>query len=243
MIVDPIIATHWLGAAAFAVGTLVTLAFIRSLDSGTVRSQVAYLAVIPGFAGLSYVFLALGFGTVTVNGTEFFGFRYLDWIVTTPLLVGYVGYVAGASRKAIAGVMVGDALMIGAGAGAVLTTGLAKWGLFGLSAVFHASLFVYLYVIFPRSVPDNPTQVGMFNLLKNHIGLLWLAYPFVWLAGPAGFGYATLAGTAITFAFLDVMAKVPYVYFFYTRRSLFADGDITRQTEPTAPTAQPSGDD
>lgn len=243
MIVDPIIATHWLGAAAFAVGTLVTLAFIQSLDSSAVRSQVAYLAVIPGFAGLSYVFLALGVGTVTVNGTEFFGFRYLDWIVTTPLLVGYVGYVAGASRKAIAGVMVGDALMIATGAGAVLTTGLAKWGLFGLSAVFHASLFVYLYVVFPRSVPNNPKQVGMFNLLKNHIGLLWLAYPFVWLAGPAGLGYATLAGTTITFAFLDVMAKVPYVYFFYTRRSLFADDDIMRQTEPTAPTAQPSGDD
>jgi sensory rhodopsin len=243
MIVDPIIATHWLGAAAFAVGTLITLAFVQSIESAAVRSRFVYLAIIPSFAGLSYVFLALGVGTVTVNGTEFFAFRYLDWIVTTPLLVGYVGYVAGASRKAIAGVMIGDALMIATGAGAVLATGPGKWGLFGLSAVFHASLFVYLYVIFPRSVPDEPKQIGMFSLLKNHIGLLWLAYPFVWLAGPAGFGYATLAGTAITFAFLDVMAKVPYVYFFYTRRSLFADSGITRRTERNAPAVQPSGDD
>jgi sensory rhodopsin len=243
MAIDPIIATHWAGAAAFAVGTVITVAFLLSLDSGAVRSQVAYLLIIPAFAGLSYVFLALGVGTVPVNGTEFFGFRYIDWIVTTPLLVGYVGYVAGASRTAIAGVMIGDALMIAAGAGAVLATGAAKWGLFGLSSVFHLSLFVYLYLIFPRSVPDEPRQIGMFNLLKNHIGLLWLAYPFVWLAGPAGLGYATLAGTAITFAFLDVMAKVPYVYFFYTRRSLFIDDGITKQEQASTAATQSPADD
>jgi len=218
---------YWTAAAAFAVGTAVAVIFYQSLEGSEARSQLAYLAVIPGFAGLSYVGMALGVGTVTVNGTQFVGLRYLDWVVTTPLLVGFVGFVAGASRRAIAGVMIADALMIVCGAAAVLTTGLPKWALFGVSSLFHLSLFGYLYYVFPRQVPDEPRQMGLFSLLKNHIGLLWLAYPFVWLAGPGGLGYTTLAGTDLTFTFLDVMAKVPYVYFFYARRSVFQDGVLT----------------
>jgi sensory rhodopsin len=210
-------------AAAFLVGTLIAVQAYRSMSGARAQSAFAYLAIIPGFAGLSYVAMAFGVGTVTAGGTEFVGFRYADWLVTTPLLIGFVGYVAGASRRAIAGVMIADACMIVAGAGAVLTTGTVKWVAFAVSALFHAGLFVYLYRIFPRSVPDKPKRVGLFNLLKNHIGLLWLAYPFVWLAGPAGLGYATLAGASLTYAFLDVMAKVPYVYFFYVRRSAFTD--------------------
>ena len=228
---------HWIAAAAFAVGTVLAVMVRRSIDDEQVKSQLTYLAVIPGFAGLSYVAIALGIGTVTVNGTQLVGFRYIDWLVTTPLLVGYVGYVAGASRRAIAGVMVADALMILAGVGAVVSTGAAKWGLFAVSSAFHVTLFGYLYVVFPRQVSDDPQQIGLFSLLKNHIGLLWLAYPFVWLMGPAGLGYTVLAGTDLTFAFLDVMAKVPYVYFFYTRQSVFTDGTLRASPDQQAVTA------
>ena len=95
--------------------------------------------------------------------------------------------------------------------------------MFGISSLFHVSLFGYLYVVFPRTVPDDPTQQGLFSLLKNHIGLLWLAYPFVWLMGPEGIGFAGVVGISLTYAFLDVLAKVPYVYFFYVRREAFTD--------------------
>ena len=228
---DPITVAYGAAAAAFLVGVGISAALYVSLGSSTHRGRLAALAIIPGFAGVSYVAMALGIGTVTVNGTEFVGFRYLDWMVTTPLLVGFVGYVAGASRRTIAGVMSADALMIAFGAGGVVAGGTAKWLLFGVSSVFHLSLFGYLYLIFPRTLPDNPTQRGLFSLLKNHIGLLWLAYPFVWLMGPEGVGFAGAVGIALTYAFLDVLAKVPYVYFFYARRQAFGDVGMA---EPTA---------
>jgi sensory rhodopsin len=221
-----LLAAHLLAAAAFGVGLVITVAVYSSLDGSPTQSVVPYLMVIPGFAGLSYLGIAFGVGTVTVDGTEFVGLRYLDWIVTTPLLVGFVGYVAGASRRAIAGVMLADALMILAGAGAVLTSGTVKWGLFGVSALFHAGLFGYLYYVFPGTVPDDPQRIGLFSLLKNHIGFLWIAYPFVWVTGPSGLGYTTLEGASLTFLFLDVLAKVPYVYFFYARRRAFTDREV-----------------
>ncbi|GAA0537528.1 bacteriorhodopsin [Halorubrum ejinorense] len=214
---------YWVAALGFLVGLGITAALYAKLSESERRGRLAALAVIPGFAGICYVGMALGIGTVTVNGSEFVGLRYVDWIVTTPLLVGFIGYVAGASRRAIAGVMLADALMIAFGAGAVVAGGTLKWALFGVSAVFHLSLFAYLYVIFPRAVPDDPMQRGLFSLLKNHVGLLWLAYPFVWLMGPAGIGFTGAVSAALTYAFLDVLAKVPYVYFFYTRRQAFTD--------------------
>ncbi|OTF02026.1 rhodopsin [Halorubrum sp. SD612] len=167
--------------------------------------------------------MSVGIGTVAGNGMELVGLRYGGWIGTTALLVGFMGDVAGASRRAIAGVMIADALMIAFGAGAVVAGGTLRWALFGVSALFHLSLFVYLYVVFPRSVPDDPMQRGLFSLLKNHVGLLWLAYPFVWLMGPSGIGFTGAVGVALTYAFLDVLAKVPYVYFFYARRQAFTD--------------------
>ena len=214
---------YWIAALGFLVGVGITAVLYAKLEGSAHRGRLAALAVIPGFAGIAYVGMALGIGTVTVNGAELVGLRYVDWIVTTPLLVGFIGYVAGASRRAIAGVMVADALMIAFGAAAVVTGGTLKWVFFGVSALFHASLFAYLYVVFPRSVPDDPMQRGLFSLLKNHVGLLWLAYPFVWLMGPAGIGFTGAVGAALTYAFLDVLAKVPYVYFFYARRQAFLD--------------------
>ncbi|QWC19729.1 bacteriorhodopsin [Halorubrum sp. 2020YC2] len=242
---DPITVAYWMAAVAFLGGVGITAALYAKLEGSRARVRLAALAVIPGFAGLSYVGMALGIGTVTINGSELVGLRYVDWIVTTPLLVGFIGYAAGASRRAIGGVMVADALMIAFGAGAVVSGGTLKWVLFGVSSLFHVSLFAYLYVIFPRGIPDDPMQKGLFSLLKNHVGLLWLAYPFVWLMGPAGIGFTGAVGAALTYAFLDVLAKVPYVYFFYARRQAFTDvtdsraadkndGDAFRDETPAA---------
>jgi sensory rhodopsin len=234
---DPITIAYGAAAAAFLVGVAITAVLYVSLDDSADRSRLAALAIIPGFAGVSYVAMALGIGTVTVNGTEFVGFRYVDWVITTPLLVGFVGYVAGASRRTIAGVMIADALMIAFGAAGVVAGGTTKWLLFGVSSLFHASLFGYLYLVFPRTLPDDPMQRGLFSLLKNHIGLLWLAYPFVWLMGPEGIGFAGAVGIAITYAFLDVLAKVPYVYFFYARRRTFTEVNSAASTGDSTPAA------
>jgi sensory rhodopsin len=232
---DAVTVAYGIAAAAFLVGTGIVARLYLSLDSSVHQLPLAGLAIIPGFAGLSYAGMALGLGTVEVGGTTLAGLRYVDWLVTTPLLVGYIGYVAGASRQSIAGIMIADALMIVVGAGAVVSDGLLKWGLFVVSSCFHLSLFGYLYVVFPRQVPDAPMQRGLFSLLTNHIGLLWIAYPFVWLMGPAGLGYAGAVGVSLIYVFLDVLAKVPYVYFFYARRRIFTDVVTTDMGNAPAP--------
>jgi sensory rhodopsin len=235
-------ATYALAVLCFVVGLGIVARLYRSLEGSTHQRVLAALALIPGVAGLAYAGMALGLGTVTVNGVEFVGLRYVDWLVTTPLLIGFVGYAADASRSRIGVAMAADAVMILAGAGATVAAAPAlKWGLFAVSSVAHLSLFVSLYYLFPKTVPDDPTQFGLFSLLKNHIGLLWLAYPFVWVMGAPGLGYTGPVAMSLIYAFLDVLAKVPFVYFFYVRRAAFG-GLIEDRAAASGPATAPADD-
>lgn len=193
-----------------------------SLDSvDTERGGFKYLFVIPGFAGLAYVAMALNIGTVTFGSETVVLPRYIDWLVTTPVLVGYVGYIAGAPRKWIWGVMAADALMIITGTVAAAIAPPGKWVFFAISSAFHLSLFGVLYGVFPKYAAEHRKRRGLFQLLQNHVGLLWIAYPLVWLVGPSGIGYTTATGVSLIIVYLDVVAKVPYVYFVWNRRYSF----------------------
>ncbi len=214
-------ATYVLAVLAFVGGTGLAVRLATVDDANTDRGKFAALIVIPGFAGLMYVLMALDIGTLTGGASPLVLPRYVDWVVTTPVLVGYVGYVAGAPRRWIAGVMIADAAMIATGAAATLVASPGKWVLFAVSGAFHLSLFGVLYGVFPRYATEHAKRRGLFKLLQNHVGLLWLAYPFVWLVGAPGLGYVSAAGISLTIAYLDVVAKVPYVYFIWNRRHSF----------------------
>ncbi len=230
---------YGLTAAGFLVGVGVFGLLYREIEGSEHRNWLQALVVVPAFAGLMYVLMALGVGDIDTAGGTLVLPRYVDWLVTTPLLVGFVGYVANASRRSIIGVMIADALMIVIGVGAVASANSLKWLLFGVSAVFHLTLFGYLYLVFPSTVGDDPMRHGLFTLLKHHIGLLWIAYPFVWMMGPTGLGYTTVASASLTFAFLDLLAKVPYVYFFYARRHVFTASAETATVEAEVTADEP----
>lgn len=219
--------SYSLSAIGLLAGVGVVFALMRSSRVDADRGKFAWLFVIPGFAALSYVLMAANIGVVTVGGNDVYIFRYVDWIVTTPLLVGYVGYVAGAPKKWILGVAVADALMISIGFGATLATGIATWIGFAVSGGFHVVLLAILYLVFPRFARQHPERYRLFKILQNHVGLLWLAYPALWLASPAGLSYVSAVGTAMVIAYIDLVAKTPYVYFVWSERAAFAVDPIS----------------
>jgi sensory rhodopsin len=213
--------TYSLTVIAFAVGCWLAVRLATSEEVDADRGKFWFLLIIPGFAGLMYVLMALNIGTVTIGSNTIITPRYIDWLITTPILVGYVGYVAGAPRRMIAGVMAADAAMILTGGVATVLAPPGKWIFFGISSVFHLTLFGMLYGVFPRYAKHYSKRRGLFKLLQNHVGLLWLAYPLVWLVGAPGLGYVSAAGVSLIIAYLDVVAKVPYVYFIWNRRDSF----------------------
>lgn len=216
-----------LAYAVSTVGLLAGVGVVTMLlnDDSAAEHTTAFrsLLIIPGFAAVAYMTMTLDIGVITVNGAEVTVPRYVDWAVTTPVLVGFVGYVAGAPRKWIVGVAAADAMMIILGGIATVTAGSTKWLLYGASSVFHLSLLVIIYRVFPSFAADHPRRLGLFKLLQNHIGLLWIAYPLLWVASPGGLGYISATGFGLIIAYLDVIAKTPYVYFVWQRRSVFTE--------------------
>lgn len=230
--------TYALAVLAFIGGTALAVRLATVDDADASRGKFAALIIIPGFAGLMYVLMALDIGSFTGGTSTLVVPRYVDWVVTTPVLVGYVGYVAGAPRRWIVGVMAADAAMIITGGAATVVAPPGKWVLFAVSGTFHLSLFAVLYGVFPRYAVKYSKRRGLFKLLQNHVGLLWLAYPLVWLVGAPGLGYVSAAGVSLVIAYLDVVAKVPYVYFVWNRRHSFDQDAGALDRSPTQESSQ-----
>ncbi|AXR76864.1 bacteriorhodopsin [Natrarchaeobaculum sulfurireducens] len=229
--------SYAIATVGLLIGVVISIRLLTDDAVDNDRGGFLWLLVIPAFAGLSYLFMTLEIGVVEVGDNSVYLFRYIDWLVTTPILVAYVGYVAGAPRKWIIAVAVADAMMIAIGFAATLLTGIATWIGFGVSAIFHVSLLAILYLIFPRYVSQYPERYRLFKVLQNHVGLLWLAYPLIWLASPAGVGAVSVVGTAMIIAYIDVVAKTPYVYFVWNERFAFSSEpvDPVETTDATDP--------
>ena len=240
-------AAYALAVLGFVVGVALAVRLATADDVDADAGKFAYLAIIPGFAGLMYVLMALDIAVITLGSETIVLPRYIDWLITTPLLVGYVGYVAGAPRKWIAGSMVADAAMIAAGGVATLTTGPTKLAFFAISGTFHLSLLYVLYAVFPKYAREQTGLQALFKLLQNHVGLLWLAYPLVWGVGTAGLGYVSAAGVSLNIVYLDVVAKVPYVYFVWNNRYAFSATEtgpaVDSAGDATSPGGAPTADD
>lgn len=241
--IDLMTVVYSIGAFALLVGTIPA---IRLLGGGYRGGRFGFLLAIPAVAGISYVSMAFGGGEVLFQGYPVPIERYADWLITTPLLVGYAAYIAGMSRTWIIGAAVADALMIVFGGVAVALAPPGQWIGFAASALCHLSLLGVLYGILPSYAQEQPSERRrLARILQNHVGLLWLAYPIVWLFGP---GLQAISATAvgIVITFMDAVAKTPYVYFVYRARNVFekagpgapAQGTAARETPAQGPPAR-----
>ena len=191
------------------VGVGISIALLNS-EADSREGGFLWLAAIPTIAAVSYLLMALDIGVVSVGDNDVYLFRYIDWLLTTPLLVGYVAYVAGAPRRWIVGVAAADAGMILVGTVATLTTGIATWIGFGISALFHVVLLGILYLVLPTYVEAHPRRRRLFKVLQNHVGLLWIAYPVIWLLGGPGFELMDTETASLVVTYIDVVAKVGF---------------------------------
>ena len=208
--------TYTIGTAALAVGILVTLVawYLDGQDDPPYdTSGYAMLLGITGLATLAYAGMANGLFTTTTAGVEIQTLRYVDWAVTTPLLVGYMAHAAMADRQTVIGVIVADLLMILLGFVGVLQTGVLVWVFGGLSTLAYLWLVYLLYGPLTRQARERggAEQWALYTKLRNLIGVLWFVYPVVWALSPPALGVLTLGTTANIITYLDVSAKLGFV--------------------------------
>ena len=214
----------WLGVIAFIAATAFFIFLgVQAPQGGRIFHVVT--AIITGMAAFSYLMMATGAGAVLLDGDRiFYYFRYIDWLVTTPLLLVDLALLALVNPARNTGFVIGlivlDVFMI--------LTGLLAGSLgpgFGGGFWFIVStiaMIVLLYLVATRLFDEASRQGGaaqqVFRTLALLTLVLWSLYPVVWLLGTEGFGAVGSTGEVLLFLILDVLAKIGFGFLLLTNR-------------------------
>ncbi|KXX78136.1 Opsin-1 [Madurella mycetomatis] len=135
--------------------------------------------------------------------------RYVDWALTTPLLVLNLCLLAGVDGAHTLMAMVADVIMVLSGLfasfGAERTA--QKWGWFAISCVSYVFVIWHVGLHGSRMVKAKGTRASrLFASLAGSALILWTIYPIVW--GIATLARRTTVDTEIViYTVLDVLVK------------------------------------
>lgn len=174
-------------------------------------------AAITGFAFISYLAMATGAGsTILDDGRQFYYFRYIDWLITTPLLLLDLALLAlaspGRNIQLIAALIGLDVVMILTGLAAGSSTsafGTTVWFIISTAALIGVLYLLYTR-LFAAARAKSPDVAGVFSRLAILTIVLWSLYPVVFLLGSEGFRAVDQGFEIFLFLILDLLAKVGF---------------------------------
>ncbi|RYF16277.1 MAG: rhodopsin [Oxalobacteraceae bacterium] len=240
----------WFGAIAMAVGSVILLVMGWNRRTRDEENHYFLHLFVTLTATASYLAMALGQGSIHLaDGREFYVARYLDWSLTTPLLLAGLCLTALHSPfrrwALLLGLVFTDFYMIATGtiAGFSPTDSSAKWAWYLISS--GAFLFIYIGLWGPLRVESEKSGPRAAKLFKTNAAILsvvWLAYPFIFLFGSEGTKAIDATTTAALYTIFDVVAKVAYGIFSMagTRTKITADlaaGEVPEHDLRPAPVA------
>ena len=216
----------WLYVACMAAGFF--LFYFWSRDPRKVpHYEYAAAMFIPVWSGLAYTAMALGQGTIEVNGETIHFARYLDWLVTTPLLLFVLassGMFFRPLDKTTIFTLIGlDVIMILSGLFADLSAdGPAKWFWYLNGCVCLLLIFGVLWLRVRREAYAHNKDIGdAYTRIATLFTVLWIGYPTIWALGPSGLDViGNLTETAM-FVLLPIVSKVGFsIYDLHELRKL-----------------------
>lgn len=201
----------WLVVAFIGMLVGVVILGIRAVKNrhkeGMEFSMVSFFVCL--WAACMYLAMILGHTVATINGQEVYWGRFLDWIITTPLLLLDLGVLAGARPKLIGAVIGADMFMIATGVIATLVVPPENLIWYIISCGAFLALLWALFSEYTATARRRDNKVSeLFLTLRNLLAFLWIGYPIVWILGAQGIAVIGLAGEAFLYAALDVTAKV-----------------------------------
>ena len=215
--------TNWLWVGFF--GMLVGTAMIYLLGStlkATEKYHVYTAMAITTIAAIAYYAMANNQGIFMIGGKPLFLARYLDWLVTTPLLLISLFFLAYPADKdavgirqklgVIASAVFADIVMIVTGAFANLSGGHDNkvfW------YVVSCVAFLVVLGVMYGAVRKSAMSLGrgpakLYSNLLTYLMVLFFIYPIVWLISTSGVGSINLGAEVAIYAVLDLCAKAVF---------------------------------
>lgn len=212
----------WICCGAQALGVLMCAVFGSRLRPED-RSHMVKALFVNLIAACSYFAMATGqldFHVGTSHDAQMP--RYIDWLVTTPLLLlsllvialpGVHHFTRQRERTALVGGVLGtQVFLILTGIFASLTaTASIKWTWFAISSAAQLVLYWLLFVkVREEADAHGGRNVALYKRMTAFLTAWWFLYPVAWALGPQGADLWGEAGDAGIFAGLDIVAKVVF---------------------------------
>lgn len=217
--------TLWIVTVLMAISSL---AFYSMAFRVPVQKRLFHIITgfITTFAFLSYFAMAVGDG-ISFSGyvkteehkkgpdteqeifRQIYWARYVDWSVTTPLLLLDLALLAGLSGANITVAIVADLIMILTGLFGAFgqSNDSAKWGWYTWGCL------AYLVIVYQLAIGGKETVAKKDGKTKAFYGsiagftlILWTIYPIVWGVSE-GAHIISVDAEIISYAILDVLAK------------------------------------
>lgn len=187
---------------------LVAVAFTRFKNN----YDAMLLVVITVVAATCYLAMALRVGDIIVDNHVVQTARYVDWFITTPLLLYTLVSILVPSLPSnvlLLSVIALDMYMIITGLLSAVIPGSTRWIWFALSGV--ALVFLATLVYGPIYAHARTTQTFRFyQVLALYLVVLWFAYPVVWVLSPSGASILSFELENILYLILDVLSKAVF---------------------------------
>jgi bacteriorhodopsin len=225
------------GFATLAAATLF-LWFGRSQVTAQYKTALTIAGLVTFIAAYHYFRIfeswdrAYGFVDLAIQstGTPFNdAYRYVDWLLTVPLLLIELILVMGLSRSETIsratrlGILA--ALMVALGyPGEIATTASGRW-IWGILSMIPFLWIIYeLFVGLSKSIENQPESArGLIKLARNVTVLSWAFYPVVYFAGAFGLGGSTSEVVIqVGYTIADIIAKAGFgvlIYMIAVRKS------------------------
>jgi len=182
--------------------------------------------LITTIAALSYFTMATGQGVTVKHITihhahdhvpdtfehiyrQIFWARYVDWVLTTPLLLLDLGILAGLNGAHLLIAIIADVIMVLFGLFAAVGNESTpqKWGNYSIAIIAFLVVIWHLAINGRNTVRAKSGNVANFyGALAAYTLIIWAAYPIVWGLGD-GARRLSVDGEIIAYAVLDVLAK------------------------------------
>jgi len=214
---------HWVYIAGMAIGAIHFISLSKN-PRAVPKYEYLVAAFIPIWSGLAYLSMVLPHGDleqgkIAVAGQIAHYARYLDWIVTTPLLLLALSWTAMhyLSKKdwtLIASLMGTQVIVILSGLIADLSV--VPWVRYFWYINGVVAFLIVLGGIWgplrAKTRSQGQELSELYDKLTAYFTVFWIGYPIVWIIGPSGFGITNQTTDTFLFCLLPFFSKVGFSF-------------------------------
>jgi bacteriorhodopsin len=206
---------------AMAIGAAYFILLSRN-PQGVPKYEYAVAAFIPIWSGLAYLSMTLPHGPLEQGKVEVAGqiahyARYLDWIVTTPLLLLALAWTAMhymSKDWTLIGSLMGTQVIVVV-SGFIADLSEVSWVRFLWYSIGVVAFLGVLWMIWGplrSKTRDEPALARFFDRLTAYFTVLWICYPIVWILGPSGFRIIGQTFETFLFCLIPFFSKVGFSF-------------------------------